>query len=58
MRAALAVISIIVLAIHGVVFYNQFSHRWERNQVAYFDQARALAKSDAERTALADRSPR
>ncbi|MBI4912053.1 MAG: c-type cytochrome [Acidobacteria bacterium] len=58
MRLALAIGTFLILAIHGVVFYNQFSHRWERNQVAYFDQARSLAKSEAERTSLADRKPR
>ncbi len=58
MRLALAIGTFLILAIHGVVFYNQFSHRWERNQTAYFDQARALAKTDAERAALAERRPR
>jgi sulfur oxidation c-type cytochrome SoxX len=58
MRYALAIATFLILTIHGVVLFNQFSHRWERNQITYFDQARALAKTDAERQALADRTPR
>ena len=38
MRLALAIGTFLILAIHGVVFYNQFSHRWERNQIAYYLQ--------------------
>jgi sulfur oxidation c-type cytochrome SoxX len=58
MRLALAIGTFLILAIHGIVFFNQFNHHWERHQNAYFDQARAMAKSDAERAALADRKPR
>ncbi|MBL0209362.1 MAG: c-type cytochrome [Holophagaceae bacterium] len=58
MRIALAIGTFFILLIHGIVFYDQFFHRWERNQIAYFDQARAMAKTDAERAALSDRSPR
>ena len=58
MRFALAVGTFLILVIHGVVFYNQFSHKWERYQIAYFDQARSLAKTDAEKAALEDRKPR
>ena len=58
MRFALAVGTFLILVIHGVVFYNQFQHRWERHQIAYFDQARSLAKTDAEKAALEDRKPR
>jgi sulfur oxidation c-type cytochrome SoxX len=58
MRLALAIASFVILIVHGWVFYDQFFHRWERHQTAYFDQARAMAKTDAERAALADRSPR
>lgn len=58
MRFALAIGTFLILVIHGVVFYNQFSHKWERYQIAYFDQARSLARSDAEKAALTDRSPR
>ena len=58
MRFALAVGTFVIFVIHGIVFYNQFYHRWERNQIAYFDQARALAATDAEKSALAERKPR
>lgn len=58
MRLALAIASFVILIVHGLVFYNQFFHKWERHQTAYFDQARAMAKTDAERAALAGRSPR
>ncbi|MBI1752919.1 MAG: c-type cytochrome [Acidobacteria bacterium] len=58
MRLALAIGTFFILVIHGVVFYNQFFHQWERNQHAYFDQARSLAKTDAERATLANRRPR
>ena len=58
MRLALAIGTFLILLIHGVVFYKQFFHQWERSQIAYFDQARSLAKSDAERASLAARSPR
>lgn len=58
MRTALAIGTFLILVIHGIVFYNQFFHQWERNQHAYFDQARVLAKTDAERSSLAARAPR
>jgi sulfur oxidation c-type cytochrome SoxX len=58
MRLALAIGSLVILLVHGLVFYNQFFHDWERHQTAYFDQARGLAKTDAERAALAGRQPR
>jgi mono/diheme cytochrome c family protein len=46
-----------VLIVHGVVFYEQFFHRWERHQTAYFEQARSLSKNAAERAELENRSP-
>jgi mono/diheme cytochrome c family protein len=58
MRIALAIASLVILVVHGFVFFQQFFHQWERHQTAYFDQARTLAKSDTERAALAARSPR
>lgn len=58
MRLALAIASFVILIVHGIVFYNQFFHKWERHQAAYFDQARAMAKTDAERAGLEGRSPR
>lgn len=58
MRLALAIASFVILIVHGLVFYNQFFHKWERHQTAYFDQARAMAATDAERASLEGRSPR
>jgi len=58
MRLALAVASLVVLVVHGVVFRNQFFHEWERHQTAYIEQARSLAKSERERADLDARSPR
>jgi len=58
MRLALAIGSFIILIVHGLVFYDQFFHKWENHQTAYFDQARQLAKTDGERAALEGRSPR
>lgn len=58
MRLALAIASFVILVVHGLVFYNQFFHKWERHQTAYFDQARAMAKTDSERAGLEGRSPR
>ena len=57
-RVALAVASFIVLIVHGMVFYDQFFNRWEKHQTAYFEQSRSLAKSDAEKRAVDERSPR
>ena len=59
MRLALAIASFVILVVHGVVFYNQFFHKWERYQTAYFDQARG-AGQDRRRTRRAStgRSPR
>jgi len=58
MRFALAVGTFLIFVIHGIVLYNQFYHRWERHQIAYFDQARSMAATEAEKAALADRAPR
>ncbi len=58
MRIALAIASLVILVVHGFVFFQQFFHQWERHQTAYFDQARTLSKTDAERAALAARAPR
>jgi mono/diheme cytochrome c family protein len=58
MRLALAIASLVVLLVHGVVFYDQFFHKWERYQTAYFDQARSQARNDIERADMAARSPR
>ncbi|MCX6621020.1 MAG: c-type cytochrome, partial [Acidobacteria bacterium] len=58
MRLALAIASFVILIVHGIVFYNQFFHKWESYQTAYFDQARSLAKGDAEKASLEARRPR
>ena len=58
MRLALAIASFVILLVHGVVFYNQFFHKWENYQTAYFDQARTLAKTGPEKAALESRKPR
>jgi len=58
MRLALAIGSFLILVVHGLVFYKQFFHAWERHQTAYFDQARGLARTEAERAAVTGRSPR
>ena len=51
-RVALAIASFVVLIVHGIVFYDQFFNRWERHQTAYWEQARSLAKTDAEKAAV------
>lgn len=58
MRLALAIASFVVLIVHGLVFYDQFFHRWERHQTAYFEQARSLSKNEQDRAELEARSPR
>jgi sulfur oxidation c-type cytochrome SoxX len=58
MRLPLAIASLVILVIHGFVFYNQFFHKWENYQTAYFDQAKSLAKTDVEKAALDARRPR
>ncbi|MBL0156777.1 MAG: c-type cytochrome [Bryobacterales bacterium] len=58
MRLALAIASFVVLLVHGAVFYKQFFHKWENYQTGYFDQARTLAKTPAEKAALDARQPR
>ena len=57
-RVTLAVVSFVVLIVHGIVFYQQFFNRWEKHQTAYFEQARSLAKTDTERRAIDERTPR
>jgi len=58
MKLALAIASAVILLIHGIVFYDQFFHKWERYQTAYFDQARTQARNDSERKELSGRSPK
>src|SRR5689334_3345647 len=45
MRLALAIASFVVLIVHGFVFYDQFFHKWERHQTAYFEQAKLDGRS-------------
>jgi sulfur oxidation c-type cytochrome SoxX len=58
MRLPLAIASFVVLVVHGVVFWNQFFHKWENHQTAYFEQARSLSKNDRERAELEARAPK
>lgn len=58
MRLALAVASLVVLAVHGIVFYDQVFHPWQRHQTAYFERARTLARSARERAEMEARKPR
>jgi mono/diheme cytochrome c family protein len=57
MRVALAVISIVVLAIHAVVFRDQLFAKWQDHQSAYFEQAQKIADSPAAKATLAARRP-
>jgi sulfur oxidation c-type cytochrome SoxX len=57
MRAALAFISVAVLAIHAVVFRDQFFAKWQDHQAVYFEEAAKLSDSPAARAALAARRP-
>jgi len=57
MRTALAIISVVVLAIHGVVFYDQLFARWQDHQSSYFQQASRLSDNPAVRQTLAARRP-
>lgn len=58
MRLALAIACFVVLIVHGVVFYDQFFHKWQDYQTTYYDQARGLAKSATEKASLTGRAPR
>jgi sulfur oxidation c-type cytochrome SoxX len=52
MRLSLAIASFVVLIVHGVVFYDQFFHKWERHQTAYFEQAKMDGRSPAIQQAI------
>ncbi len=58
MRAALTIASFVVLVVHGIVFYDQFFHKWEKHQDAYFSQALSQARTPQERAELESRAPR
>ena len=57
MRAALAAISVVVLALHGVVFYNQLFAPWQDHQKRYFEEAAARSDNPAVKATLASRRP-
>src|SRR5689334_3422174 len=52
MRLALAIASFVVLIVHGVVFYDQFFHKWEQHQTAYFEQAKVEGRTPAIRQTI------
>ena len=58
MRTALAIAALVVLVVHGAVFYESFQNQWSSQQKAYFDQAQARAVNAAEKTELNARSPK
>ena len=58
MRLALAVVSLVVLVGSGVVVYKETKATWQDHQKAYFAQAKAQAKSDAERASLEGKAPK
>lgn len=57
MRTALAILSVVVLAIHGFVYYQESTARWQEHQAQYFHRAAELADQPAVRAALARREP-
>jgi sulfur oxidation c-type cytochrome SoxX len=58
MRLALAVVSLVVLVGSGAVVYKETQATWQDHQKAYFQQAKAQAKSDAERASLEVKAPK
>lgn len=58
MRTALAIAALVVLIVHGAVFYQQFQNEWSSQQKAYFDQAQSRAVNAAEKAELGARSPK
>ncbi len=57
-RWVLAVACFVILIVHGLVFYKQYFNLWSNHLTAYFEQARSMARTDAERHALDERRPR
>ena len=57
-RVALAIAALVVLVVHGIVVRDQFFNHWEKHQAAYLEQARSMAKTDAQRKALDQQTPR
>jgi len=58
MRLALAAVSLVVLAGSGALVFQETKASWQDHQKAYFAQAIAQAKSDAERTSLEGKPPK
>jgi mono/diheme cytochrome c family protein len=57
MRAALAVIAVVVFVVHGIVFYDQFFARWQDYQAQYFQRAHDLSDDGQVKATLAARRP-
>ena len=51
-RVTLAIAALVVFVVHGIVFRDQFFNKWEKHQSAYLEQARSMAKTDAQRQAI------
>ena len=58
MKLPLAIASLIILIVHGIVFYEQFQNQWSSQQKAYFEQAQARAVNAAEKEELGSRTPK
>ena len=58
MRLALAVLSLVLLIVAGVVIYGQFQSHWQDSQKQYLNQALAMAKTPAEKASLEGREPK
>lgn len=57
MRTALAILSVIVLALHGVLYYEELSPRWQEHQTEYFAEAAERSDNPTVRANLAARTP-
>ncbi|MDX2000681.1 MAG: c-type cytochrome [Thermoanaerobaculia bacterium] len=57
MRTALAILSVIVLAIHGFLYYDELSARWQEHQDRYFEQAASRSDNPVVKASLASREP-
>ena len=58
MRTALAVLSLVLLIVVGVVVYGQFQSHWQDSQKEYLTQALAMAKTPAEKASLEVQEPK
>ncbi|MBI2212549.1 MAG: c-type cytochrome [Acidobacteria bacterium] len=57
MRYALAIISVLVLALHGIVFYDQFFAKWQDYQDEYYQKAAELTDGADLKKDLQSRKP-